>query len=121
MNEAEYKAKLARAEELIALDPAVNSPEGQLLIALADELEQYEREHFPFEVTKHDIAMLRGGFPGKCDFCGRDMTPEQLEPEEAGDWVCWYCLRKWAREDGNTREEAFWERCIKEAECRRTH
>ena len=128
MNADDYKTKLARAETLTALDPAANSPEGQELIALAEEIEAYEREHFPFEglevmkmtVTKLDIAMLRGGLPAKCDFCSQDMPPEQLEPEEAGCWVCWHCLLKWAQEDGNAREEMFWKRCIKEVECRHT-
>ena len=68
-------------------------------------------------ITKADIAMLRGGMPPKCDFCGTDTPPEQLEPEEAGDWVCWRCLRRWAQEDGDIQVEAFWERAIKEAEC----
>jgi hypothetical protein len=119
-SEADYKQKLARAEQLGALDPDPNSPEGRDLIALADELGEYERVHFPFEVTKHDIAEFRGGFPAKCSFCDREMKPEQLEPEEAGDWACWYCLLKWAREDDNIQEVAFWERAIKELECRRT-
>lgn len=69
------------------------------------------------EITKTDIAMLRGGFPEKCSFCAKPTPPEQLEPEEAGDWVCWHCLLNWAKEDGLIREEAFWTRAIKEAEC----
>lgn len=120
MTPEEYKQKLARAEELSALDPEPNSPEGRDLIALADELEQYERVHFPMENMKGLIADLRGGIPGKCDFCLKPTKPEQLEPEEAGEWVCWYCLRDWAYEDDNMQEAAFWERAIKELECRPT-
>jgi hypothetical protein len=120
MNQAEYNAKLARAEELMALDPELNTAAGRELDALADELQEYERSFFPFQVTKQDIAYLRGGLPGKCSFCDRDVAPEQLEPEEAGDWACWWCLLKWAKEDDHLQEAAFWERSIKEFECRRT-
>ena len=67
------------------------------------------------EITKLDIALLRGGFPEKCDFCKEMTPPAQLEPEEAGDWVCWRCLLKWAIEDGNVKEEIFWKRAIREA------
>jgi hypothetical protein len=69
------------------------------------------------EITKHDIAALRGGFPLQCDFCGKPTPPEQLEPEEAGDWVCWHCLLRWAREDDNIQEVVFWERAIKGVPC----
>ncbi len=120
LTEAEYKSKLARAEELCALDPEVNSPEGLLLLSLVDELQEYERANFPFEITKDDIAMFRGGFPEHCDFCGCPVKPADLEPEEAGDWVCHKCLLKWAKEDGNVAEAAFYERLIKERECPRT-
>lgn len=65
------------------------------------------------EITKDAIAELRGGYPEKCSFCDKAVPPEMLEPEEAGDWACWYCLLKWAREDGLVREESFWERAIK--------
>jgi hypothetical protein len=71
-------------------------------------------------ITKLDIAMLRGGFPERCGFCEKVTPPENLEPEEAGQWVCWYCLRNWAHEDDNIIEFAFWDRAIKELECRRT-
>lgn len=70
-----------------------------------------------FEITKQDIADLRGGFPEDCSFCGKPTPPAQLEPEEAGDWVCWHCSLKFAIEDGNVREEVFWRRAIKELEC----
>jgi hypothetical protein len=118
ITDADYKQKLARAETLSALDPDPCSPDGRELIALAEQLDEYERVHFPIRVTKDDIAMLRGGFPEKCSFCSRDVSPEQLEPEEAGDWACWWCLLKWAREDDHIQEVAFWERAIKELECR---
>lgn len=121
MDSAEYNTKLARAGELAALDPDPNSPEGLLLLSLVMELQEYERAHFPMEFSKEDIADLRGGFPEKCSFCGRAVTPDDIEPEEAGEWACHHCLLKWARQDGNVREAAFWERFIKELECRRTH
>jgi len=117
MNVAEYNSKLARAEELAALDPEPNSPEGLSLMKIVEELQEYEREHFPFQVTKEDIAMFRGGMPEKCDFCDTPTPHEQLEPEEAGDWVCWHCLLKWAEEDGRVNEAVFWKRKLKEVSC----
>lgn len=45
------------------------------------------------------IVDLRGGVPPKCDFCGRECPPEQLHPEEAGEWVCNLCLERWALKD----------------------
>lgn len=63
------------------------------------------------------IVDMRGGYPATCSFCKKDTPPGQLEPEEAGDWVCWECLHRWAIEDGNVREEAFWERRMKAATC----
>ena len=41
------------------------------------------------------IASIRGGIPAKCDFCGQKKPQEQMEPEEAGEWVCWSCLDRW--------------------------
>lgn len=41
------------------------------------------------------IIDLRGGVSSKCDFCLKPTLPVQLEPEEAGAWVCWECLEKW--------------------------
>lgn len=69
------------------------------------------------DITKHDIAALRGGFPEKCSFCDKVTPPEQLEPEEAGDWACWHCQLKWAKEDDRIQEVVFWERAIREAAC----
>ena len=40
--------------------------------------------------TRELLDALRG-IPSRCDFCGREMPPEQLEPEEAGDWICAEC------------------------------
>lgn len=45
--EAEYNEALAAVERLVSLDPAADSPDGQLLIALADRISMYEKEHFP--------------------------------------------------------------------------
>jgi hypothetical protein len=114
LTDAEYNSKLARAGDLAALDPDPNSAEGLLLLTLVTELQEYERAHFPLEFTKADIAMFRGGIPDKCDFCNQPATADELEPEEAGDWACHACLLRWAKEDGNVREEAFWSRIIKE-------
>jgi hypothetical protein len=67
------------------------------------------------QITKEDIAALRGGIPEKCSFCKAETLPNQLEPEEAGDWACWTCLHKWAIEDGRMIEASFYERLLKEA------
>jgi hypothetical protein len=50
-------------------------------------------------ITKEDIADFRGGIPTLCDFCHQPRTIEELEPEEAGDWACHDCLRKWLARD----------------------
>jgi len=52
------------------------------------------------------IVGLRGGIPEKCDFCGKETPPEQMDPEEAGDWVCWECSARWRREDEAERRNA---------------
>lgn len=41
------------------------------------------------------IIGLRGGVPATCDFCGEKRAPETLHPEEAGDWVCEKCMKRW--------------------------
>lgn len=50
-------------------------------------------------VSKEFIADLRGGEPSTCDFCREARPFEELEPEEAGAWVCHHCLRRWMRKD----------------------
>lgn len=44
------------------------------------------------QISKSDIAALRGGEPTKCDWCDQPAPFAQLEPEEAGQWVCHGCL-----------------------------
>lgn len=39
------------------------------------------------------------GEPLKCDFCEEDKTLDDLEPEEAGMWVCHTCMERWDRDD----------------------
>lgn len=44
--------------------------------------------------TRDLIIGIRGGeeaMPSKCDWCGKPCKPDELEPEEAGDWVCRQC------------------------------
>jgi hypothetical protein len=50
-------------------------------------------------ITKEDIANFRGGVPLCCDFCHCLRNLDELEPEEAGDWACHDCLRKWLKHD----------------------
>jgi hypothetical protein len=37
------------------------------------------------------VADFRGGTPDVCDWCGRACSEDELEPEEAGQWVCTQC------------------------------
>jgi antitoxin component HigA of HigAB toxin-antitoxin module len=46
MTEADYRDKMAELERLIVLDPDPVSEEGQRLQKLAEECEEYEKEHF---------------------------------------------------------------------------
>ncbi len=47
-------------------------------------------------VSWRDIVDMRGGVePTKCDFCKQDKQAIELEPEEAGAWVCITCLARW--------------------------
>lgn len=41
------------------------------------------------------IVALRGGVPTKCDFCLEERAPEDMHPEEAGEWACIYCIARW--------------------------
>lgn len=50
------------------------------------------------------IAELRGGIPGKCDFCGQPYTTDRYPlPEEAGEWTCSECWDRWEKEDAANR------------------
>lgn len=44
--------------------------------------------------TRQLIEDLRGGVPDRCSFCGQEAAPGELEPEEAGCWICRSCLEK---------------------------
>lgn len=48
-NQDDYKVALARASELVDLDPAPTTPEGDELELLSIIIERYETEHFPVE------------------------------------------------------------------------
>lgn len=43
------------------------------------------------------IADLRGGVPDSCSFCGKATKPEDLHPEEAGEWACIECIKRWRK------------------------
>ena len=45
------------------------------------------------------IEDIRGGVPGKCDFCENETPDHQLHPEEAGDWACIFCILRWEAND----------------------
>lgn len=46
-NEKTYAAALARVSQLIDMDPALDSPEGEELEVLGTLVEAYEAKHFP--------------------------------------------------------------------------
>lgn len=48
--------------------------------------------------TRELLLDLRGE-PSRCDFCGVEHPADELEPEEAGLWVCHACLDRWEREE----------------------
>lgn len=50
--------------------------------------------------VKAMIADLRGGIPPKCEFCGEVRPENEMHPEEAGEWACIHCIRRWHKEDG---------------------
>jgi len=45
--------------------------------------------------TRDLIVALRGGVPDVCDFCGEATDPDDLHPEEGGEWACTECIRAW--------------------------
>lgn len=49
------------------------------------------------------IIAMRGGVPEHCDFCGQSQCPEDLHPEEAGQWACNECLTRWKAEESENR------------------
>lgn len=40
------------------------------------------------------IVDLRGGIPDKCSFCANPTEPQNLHPEEAGEWICNECIKR---------------------------
>ena len=60
MNRADYVDALDEALQLARGDPAPETPEGARLVALAAEIEAYEREQFPIEApTPAELAAFR--------------------------------------------------------------
>lgn len=102
MTEEEYQLKLARAEELTALDPEPNSDIGRELLMLVDQINAYEMEKFPELFSRKLVEDFRGGKPEKCSFCGK--VTAELEPWEAGEWACNLCAD---REYEDARQEQY--------------
>lgn len=51
------------------------------------------------------IVALRGGVPERCDFCGQPYDAKRHpEPEEAGEWACTECVKRW--HDDHLRDRA---------------
>ena len=60
-----------------------------------------------YVVGKDFVVALRGEVPSKCDFCYQPKPLEELEPEEAGDWVCHDCLKRW--DESDARDDVYQE------------
>lgn len=53
----------------------------------------------PDDVTALEMMyMLRGGWSDTCDFCATKVGEENIQPEEAGMWVCLSCMARWENE-----------------------
>jgi hypothetical protein len=63
--------------------------------------------------VKEMIADLRGGFPEKCDFCEQARTPDELVPDEGGEWSCIHCWNRWESDDVLQRLVAWYDRLEK--------
>jgi len=48
-SEADYRAALARVSELVDLDPAPDTPEGEHLEVLGTLVQAYEAQHYPID------------------------------------------------------------------------
>jgi hypothetical protein len=46
------------------------------------------------EDVRQLIIDLRGGVPESCNFCGQKKPPEQLHPDEGGEWICIECIKR---------------------------
>lgn len=50
---------------------------------------------FDGESARDLIIGLRGGVPAACDFCLKPTPEHDLHPEEAGQWACIECMKRW--------------------------
>jgi len=73
-----------------------------------DRQSEYEREKADWEdrceerdmhMTARELLYSLRGVPAKCDFCDKEVSHEQLEPEEGGLWYCRECFDRWEKED----------------------
>lgn len=52
-----------------------------------------------YKIVDKDFFVALRGKPRKCDFCLEPKPLIELEPEEAGDWSCADCRRRWGDTD----------------------
>lgn len=45
-----------------------------------------------------DIIIGLRGMPEKCDYC-EETDANKLEPLSGGEWACWACLDRWAKDE----------------------
>jgi len=55
-------------------------------------------EIFP-QLTTEDLVRILRDMPTECDFCDREVWPQDLEPLSGDQWACHTCLDRWAKED----------------------
>ena len=87
--QAEQEGRRGHLRSLPRLDLVVDTPGAEVdgSAAVSDE-------------TRELIAALRGGWGTRCDYCGEDKPPEELDPDEGGTWCCKDCWQKavqWGR------------------------
>jgi hypothetical protein len=57
-----------------------------------DEGEMSDGKEEEIVAARELLLALRGNPPSKCDWCGKECPPDELHPEEAGQWVCLKCF-----------------------------
>jgi len=63
------------------------------------EAQQCPADQMTGDVARDMIIGLRGGIPLHCNFCGTTNVPDNMHPEEAGEWACITCIERWRKEN----------------------
>lgn len=60
-----------------------------------DKIPDHARPNFVLSDNAIQEILDMRGTPYNCDFCGKPEKPDKLYPEEAGDFACEDCMKKW--------------------------